>query len=308
MSSPVARPTFALIGVAGYIARRHLEAIREVGGTLIACHDITDSVGILDSYFPDARFFTDGEQFEGFLSEPGSRPDYFVVCTPNDLHADHTALGLRVGADVILEKPPALSGQEVEALAALQAESGHAIHPVLQLRYHDGLRRFKKLMEWRDAGRPVEVTVRYIARRGQWFGISWKGDPARSGTIIFNIGIHLLDGLTWAIGAAPEVIRVHADPAGDHAEGRLRFGIVTVDWTLSTREADLPAGTSAGAVRYIAVDGDIICDFSDYSRLHSIVYQEIIAGRGHRIEDAADAVKLAERVRQMAETELPAAH
>lgn len=110
MNTPVARPTFALIGVAGYIARRHLEAIRETGGTLIACHDITDSVGILDSYFPDTRFFTDGTQFEDFLGQQCNRPDYFVVCTPNDLHAEHTALGLRVGADVILEKPPALSG------------------------------------------------------------------------------------------------------------------------------------------------------------------------------------------------------
>ena len=142
---------------------------------------------------------------------------------------------------------------------------------------------------------------------------SGSGPPGRatrpgSGTIIFNIGIHLLDGLTWAIGAAPEVIRAHADPAGDYAEGRLQFGAVTVDWTLSTRETDLQAGTCADAARYIAVDGDIICDFSDYSRLHSIVYHEIIAGRDHRIEDAAGAVKLAEQVRQMAETELPAAH
>jgi len=165
MTAPVAGPTFALIGVAGYIALRHLEAMREVDGTLIACHDIADSVGILDSYFPDARFFTDGARFEDFLSRRGSRPDYLVVCTPNDLHAGHTALGLRVGADVILEKPPALSGQEIEALTALQAESGHAIHPVLQLRYHDGLRRFRKLMEWRAAERLVEVTVTEITPR-----------------------------------------------------------------------------------------------------------------------------------------------
>jgi UDP-N-acetyl-2-amino-2-deoxyglucuronate dehydrogenase len=196
----------------------------------------------------------------------------------------------------------------LEALTALQAESGHAIHPVLQLRYHDGLRRFKKLMEWRGPERPVEVTVRYITPRGQWFGISWKGDPARSGTIIFNIGIHLLDCLTWTIGEAPEVVRAHAHPAGDRAEGRLKFGAVTVDWTLSTRETDLPPGTLAGTARYIAVDGDIICDFSDYSRLHTVVYQEIIAGRGHRIEDAAGAVQLAERVRQMTEIERTAAH
>jgi UDP-N-acetyl-2-amino-2-deoxyglucuronate dehydrogenase len=307
MSNPVRGSTFAVIGVAGYIARRHLAAIRDVGGTLIACHDITDSVGILDSYFPDARFFRDGAEFEDFLSEARNRPDYFVVCTPNDLYAAHAALGLRIGADVVLEKPPTLSSQELEALAVLQAESGHAIHPVLQLRYHDGLLRFRKLMEWRDPARPVTVTVRYVTRRGPWFGISWKGDPVRSGTIVFNIGIHLLDGLAWAMGAAPEVIRAHAEPGGDYAEGRLQFGAVAVDWMLSTREVDLPAGTRAGASRYIAVDGDIVCDFSDYSRLHTVVYQEIIAGRGHRIEDAADAVRLAERVREMAERELPAA-
>ena len=305
MSSPVAGSTFALIGVAGYIARRHLEAIRDVGGTLIACHDVTDSVGILDSYFPEAQFFRDGAEFEDFLSQARNRPDYFVVCTPNDLHTAHAALGLRIGADVILEKPPTLSSQELEALTALQAESGHAIHPVLQLRYHDGLLRFRKLMEWRDPARPVTVTVRYVTRRGPWFGISWKGDPARSGTIIFNIGIHLLDGLTWAMGSAPEVIRADANLSGDYAEGKLQFGAVTVDWMLSTREGDLPTGARAGAARFIAVDGDIICDFSDYSRLHTVVYQEIIAGRGHRIEDAADAVGLAERIREAAMRNLP---
>jgi UDP-N-acetyl-2-amino-2-deoxyglucuronate dehydrogenase len=208
---------------------------------------------------------------------------------------------------VILEKPPALSGQELEALTALQAESGHAIHPVPQLRYHDGLLRFRKLMEWRDPARPVTVTVRYVSRRGQWFGVSWKGDPARSGIIIFNIGIHLLDGLTWAIGAAPEVIRAHVDATGDYAEGRLQFGLVTVDWTLSTREGDLPTGTRAGAARYIAVEDDVVCDFSDYSRLHTVVYQEIIAGRGHRIEDASGGVALAERVREEAAREPSAA-
>jgi UDP-N-acetyl-2-amino-2-deoxyglucuronate dehydrogenase len=230
-----------------------------------------------------------------------------VVCTPNDLHAAHTALGLRIGADVILEKPPVLRVRELEAMAALEAESGHAIHPMLQLRYHDGLARFRKLMEWRDPARPVTVIVRYVTRRGPWFGASWKGDPARSGTIIFNIGIHLLDGLTWAIGAAPEVTRAHADPSGDYAEGSLQFGVVTVDWMLSTRDGDLPQATRAGAARYIAVDGDVICDFSDYSSLHTVAYREIIAGRGHRIGDAADATRLAERVREAAGLELATA-
>ena len=155
--------------------------------------------------------------------------------------------------------------------------------------------------------RPVEVTVRYVTRRGQWFGISWKGDRARSGSIIFNIGIHLLDGLIWAMGSAPEVIRAYADPAGDQAEGRFQFGgspstrICPPGKPICHRAARRSGPVHRGG-------GDIICDFSDYSRLHNVVYQEIIAGRGYRIEDAASAVKLAEQVCQMAEVELPTAH
>jgi len=300
-------PTFALIGVAGYIARRHLDAIRHVAGTLIACHDITDSVGILDSYFPDARFFTSAAEFENFLAQPSNRPNYFVVCTPNDLHAAHAALGLRLGADVILEKPPALSTRELDALRALQAESGHVIHPVLQLRYHDGLHRFRDLMQERDRARPTTVTVRYVTRRGPWFGVSWKGDPARSGTIIFNIGIHLIDALTWAIGPDAEVTRAWIDPAGERAEGCLQFGAVTVNWELSTRSCDLPPRARARASRYIALDGEVVCDFSDYSVLHKTLYQEVIARRGHRIEDATAAVSLAERIRDAATRQLLAA-
>ena len=300
-------PSFALIGVAGYIARRHLDAIRHVGGTVTACHDITDSVGILDNYFPDARFFTSAAEFEAFLAQPGNRPDYFVVCTPNDLHAAHAALGLRLGADVVLEKPPALSTGELEALRALQAESGHVIHPVLQLRYHDGLHRFRDLMQQRDPEWPAMVTVRYVTRRGPWFGVSWKGDPARSGTIILNIGIHLLDALAWAIGPEAEVTRAWIDPAGERAEGSLQFGAVTVNWELSTRRGDLPPGARAGADRYITLDGEVVCDFSDYSALHTVLYQEVIAGRGHRIEDATAAVSLAERIRDAATRHLLAA-
>lgn len=299
------RPAFALIGVAGYIARRHLEAIRDVGGTLTACHDITDSVGILDSYFPDARFFTSGTAFEDFLSQPGNTPGYLVVCTPNDLHAAHAALGVKLGADVIVEKPPALSTAELDSLIALQAASGHAIHPVLQLRYHDGLRRFRDLMTRRDPVRPAAVTVRYVTRRGAWFGASWKGDPARSGSIIFNIGIHLLDALTWALGPEAEIVHARIAPGGDHADGRLRFGAVTVDWTLSTRASDLPAGTNAQAARYIALDGQPACDFSDYSALHTALYQEVIAGRGPRIEDATAATRLAEQIRAAASQQVP---
>jgi UDP-N-acetyl-2-amino-2-deoxyglucuronate dehydrogenase len=162
-------------------------------------------------------------------------------------------------------------------------------------------------MTRRDPASPATVTVRYVTRRGPWFGVSWKGDPGRSGTIIFNIGIHLLDALAWAIGPEAEVTRAWIDPAGERAEGCLQFGAVTVNWTLSTRSGDLPPGARAGADRYITLDGEVVCDFSDYSALHAVLYQEVIAGRGHRIEDATAAISLAERIRDAATRHLLAA-
>jgi UDP-N-acetyl-2-amino-2-deoxyglucuronate dehydrogenase len=149
------------------------------------------------------------------------------------------------------------------------------------------------------------VAVRYVTRRGAWFGVSWKGDPARSGSIIFNIGIHLLDALTWALGPEAEIVHARIAPAGDHAGGRLRFGAVTVDWMLSTRASDLPAGAHAPAARYIALDGRLACDFSDYSALHTVLYQEVIAGRGPRIEDATAATRLAGQIRAAATRQGP---
>ena len=193
-----------------------------------------------------------------------------------------------------------LSTCELAALITLQAESGHVIHPVLQLRYHDGLRRFRDLMQQRDPQQPATVTVRYVTRRGPWFGVSWKGDPARSGSIIFNIGIHLLDGLIWAIGPEAEVIRAWINPTGERGEGCLKFGAVTADWTLSTRSGDLPPGARTGAARSIALDGEVVCDFSDYSALHTVLYREVIEGHGPRIEDATAATSLAERIRDAA--------
>jgi len=260
MGTDAAGPAFALVGAAGYIARRHMEAIRDIGGTLTACHDIADSVGILDSYFPAARFFTYGREFEDHLSY--HRPDYLVVCTPNDLHEAHAALGVRLGCDVIVEKPAALSGDGIQALTDLQAQSGRLIHPVLQMRYHPGLLQFRDLMRNRSPRHRTQVTVRYVTRRGPWFAASWKGDPRRSGTVVFNIGIHLFDALTWALGPDPDILSASIDPAGDRAEGRLRFARAAVEWSLSTRASDLPDAAATGATRQVWVDGEPACDFS----------------------------------------------
>jgi UDP-N-acetyl-2-amino-2-deoxyglucuronate dehydrogenase len=298
MPDTAAHPTFALMGAAGYIARRHMEAIRDVGGTLTACHDIADSVGILDTYAPGARFFTYGREFEDYLSY--HQPGYLVVCTPNDLHEAHAALGVRLGCDVIVEKPAALTRDGIDALIALQAQTRRLIHPVLQMRYHDGLARFRDLMRARAPRDPARVTVRYVTRRGPWFATSWKGDPRRSGTIVFNIGIHLLDALAWALGPALDVPTASISDGGDYAEGTITFASAVVDWTLSTRAADLPHGTDTGAARQIWVDGELACDFSGGTGLHTVMYREILAGGGHTIEDAADGVHLAEQVRRAA--------
>jgi UDP-N-acetyl-2-amino-2-deoxyglucuronate dehydrogenase len=298
MSTPASGPTFALMGAVGYIARRHIEAIRDVGGVLVACHDIADSAGILDIYFPEAPFFTYGREFENFLVR--NTPDYFVVCTANGLHEMHASLGVRLGSDVIAEEPPTLSSQGIDTLSALEARSGHAIHPVLPMRYHEGLRRFKEEMARRDPARATAVTVQHITRRGAWLETSRKGAAHRGGSILFNTGIHLFDGLTWAFGPASEVVRAFADPVGNFAEGTLRFGAVTVDWTLSTRGVDLPPDAETGATRRIWVDGQPACDLSGHSGLHAAMYREIIAGRGHRIGDVRDAVRLAERIRDAA--------
>jgi UDP-N-acetyl-2-amino-2-deoxyglucuronate dehydrogenase len=301
MSTPASGPTFALIGAAGYAARRHMEAIRDVGGVLVACHDIAGSAGALDSYFPGTPFFAYSREFRNFLTR--NVPDYFVVCTPNDLHEAHASIGIRLGSAVIVEKTPTLRSQGADALSALEARYGHAVYPVLQMRHHDGLHRFKDVMTRRDPARPAVVTVRYVTYRELWSGASRQGDPSRGGSILFNVGIPVFDGLTWALGPGPEVVRAIADPAGGFADGTLRFGAVTVDWTLSAH-ADLPP--DAGTTRRIWVDGQLVCDFSDQPGLHTVMYREIIAGRGHRIGDVRDAVRLAEQISDAAWQNSPA--
>ena len=154
-----------------------------------------------------------------------------MVCTPNDLHETHAAMGLRLGADAILEKPPALSSRGMDSLAAMEARTGHQVHPVLQMRYHDGLQRFRDMMARRDPKQPHVVTLRYVTRRGPWFGASWKGDPRRSGSILFNIGIHMFDALTWALGPATGIVRASARHGGKRRRGHhpVRRGHVRLD-------------------------------------------------------------------------------
>ncbi|MFI0898196.1 Gfo/Idh/MocA family protein [Streptomyces sp. NPDC020983] len=294
-------PRFALVGAAGFVVRRHLDAMRHIGGTLVAAHDICDSVGILDNYFPQAKFFLDTGRFEQFVRDPASRVDYLVICTPSDTHERYCVMGAEAGVDVIVEKPPVLALDGIGRLGDLERRTGRRIHPILQLRYHEALVAFKKRMDEREADVPLRIEARYVARRGPWYQVSWKGDQARSGTILFNFGIHLFDCLVWIFGPPTDLAEVSSSGEGDRACGVIRFGAVEVDWLLSSRAEDLPAGSAGPAARTITVNGRTAADFSDnYAGLHTTVYSEIAAGRGHRIGEAYEVTALIERLRELA--------
>lgn len=291
------KPRFALIGAAGFVAVRHLDAIRATGGVLVAACDVSDSVGVLDSYFPHARFFLDQDDFAAFLSQPANQVDYVAVCTPSDLHEEHSALALSTGANVILEKPPVLDPDGVPRLMALEQRTGRVVHPVLQLRYHPEIETFHNAVRQRRSHH-LEVVARYVARRGPWYGVSWKGDALRSGTIVYNFGIHLFDVLTWTFGPAVEPVTAWIDESDTRAGGTIQFAGATAHWTLSSRAEDLPdGGTETFGWRQLLVDGRVVADFSgNYSGLHRKVYTEITCGRGHRIEDAFAATALTDQI------------
>jgi UDP-N-acetyl-2-amino-2-deoxyglucuronate dehydrogenase len=294
-------PRFALIGAAGFVARRHLDAMRSVGGLLVAAHDINDSVGIMDSYYPTAAFFLNGDEFAAFLAQPENRVDYLAVCTPSDLHEEHSHLAFAAGADAIVEKPPVLEPAGIERLQAAEKEFGAVVHPVLQLRYHPEIHAFRQAVQRRlRPGRCLEIAASYVTRRGPWYQRSWKNDPQRSGTIVYNLGIHLFDVLTWTFGApvAPAQ-EAWIAPDGTHAGGTIHFADAAVRWLLSIRSADHADGSSA--CRQILIDDEIVADFSaDYANLHRALYRDVIAGRGHRIGDAYEPTVLAHNIVQAA--------
>jgi UDP-N-acetyl-2-amino-2-deoxyglucuronate dehydrogenase len=299
---------FALIGAAGFVARRHLEAIASIGGRLVAAHDVRDSVGILDRHFPDAAFFLDVRSFAAFLEAHRDEIDVVSVCTPTYLHEEHCRLACELGADVICEKPLVLDPGGIDRLARVEEETGRRIHPVLQLRYHDAIARMVHAVRERSGrGEHMELRATYITRRGPWYTLSWKTDPSMSGGILLNIGVHVFDLLCWALGptAVVEAIEV-MDLMPDHSEGAIRFQGVTAHWTLSTCADRLPAtarAAGAHAHRTFEVNGGVVADYSnDYAALHSAVYREVMAGRGYTLEDARPGILLANRIARAAKT------
>ncbi|WP_298868605.1 Gfo/Idh/MocA family oxidoreductase [uncultured Gimesia sp.] len=294
---------FALMGAAGFVAPRHLQAIKETGNSLIAAIDPHDSVGILDQYFPETKFFTEVERFDRFLEklrreDTNERVRYVSICTPNYLHDAHVRLAMRIHADAICEKPLVISPKNLDALAELEQEYGQRIYTVMQLRYHPKIVELKSQLETPPSCDIVEIDLNYISYRGPWYHRSWKGSESHSGGLIMNIGIHFFDVLIWLFGSIQNVEVYKRE--SQKVLGVLYLERAKVRWFLSIDRDDLPPDVRKNghsSYRSMTIDGEEI-DFSNsFTDLHTKTYEEILNGRGFGIEDARSAIELADTIR-----------
>jgi UDP-N-acetyl-2-amino-2-deoxyglucuronate dehydrogenase len=290
-----------LIGAAGFIAPRHLKAIRETKNQLVAALDKFDSVGVMDSYYPNASFFVEFERFDRHLEKLSriNKPiDYLSICSPNYLHDSHIRFGLRHGAHVICEKPLVLNPWNVEALDQLQRETGKEVFNILQLRLHPDIIALKEKVAAADPAKIFDLDLAYITSRGNWYYTSWKGDVNKSGGIATNIGIHFFDMLIWIFGNVKEnVIHIHSH---DRAAGFLQLEKARVRWFLSINDATLPEAVRAKGqrtFRSITMEGHEI-EFSEgFTDLHTKSYQCVLDGQGFNLREALPSIELAHAIR-----------
>lgn len=300
-SSSESVKNFVLIGAAGYIAPRHMKAIKDTGNNLLAAYDKNDSVGVIDSYFPQADFFTEFERFDRHLDKlirSGTKIDYVSISSPNYLHDAHIRYAMRIGSDVICEKPLVLNPWNVESLRDLEKETGKKVYTILQLRLHPALMALKEKIAAEPANIMHEVNLTYITSRGKWYYTSWKGDLAKSGGIATNIGVHFYDMLTWLFGEIRQnTVHIHTH---DRAGGYLELDRARVRWFLSINADTLPQeikAKNARTYRSITVDGEEI-EFSEgFTDLHTRSYETILQGDGFGLDEAATAVKIVHDIR-----------
>jgi UDP-N-acetyl-2-amino-2-deoxyglucuronate dehydrogenase len=294
---------FAITGAGGFVAPRHLRAIRDTGNALLAAVDPKDSVGVLDQYSFDVRFFTEFERFDRYLEKLRRGPEegrvhWLSVCSPNYLHDAHCRLGLRVGANVLCEKPLVINPWNLDALQQVEAETGRRIFTLLQLRVHPALVALREKLAAEGSGAKHEVTLTYVTSRGPWYDVSWKGQIEKSGGVPTNIGIHFFDLLLWLFGPAEEQ-RVHLNDPRRMA-GYLELERARVRWFLSVDRRDLPSAPVPGGKtthRSVTVDGSEI-EFSEgFADLHTRVYAETLAGRGFGIDVARPSISLVHAIR-----------
>jgi len=295
---------FALIGAGGYVAPKHMTAIKDTGNNLIAAVDISDSVGILDSYSFDVAFFTEFERFDRYIEKLRRAGDekkiHFVsICSPNYLHDAHIRFALRIGADAICEKPLVLKPWNLDALSEIEREIGKRIFNVLQLRVHPSIKELRqKTQGWKTEGK-AEIDLTYITSRGKWYFYSWKGDVLKSGGIATNIGVHFFDMLMWIFGGVQHQ-EVHLAKAEKMA-GFLELERANVRWYLSADRHDLPAGAKKDGrttYRSITVDGEEVEFSGGFTDLHTMVYKDILSGGGYGIEDARPSIELVHAIRE----------
>lgn len=292
---------FALIGVAGYIAPRHLKAIKDTNHQLIAALDKFDSVGIMDSYFPNADFFIEFERFDRHIEKikrNGTHLDYVSICTPNYLHDSHIRMALRRGADAICEKPLVLNPWNVDALIDIEKESGNKIHTILQLRLHPSIIALKNRVENNVDNKKYDIDLTYITSRGSWYNISWKGDESKSGGVTTNIGIHFYDMLSWVFGDVQES-QVHLREKSK-ASGYLEFEKARVRWFLSIDENDLPQDVKKKqqrTFRSITINNSAIEFSGGFTELHTESYKKILEGKGFGLPDAKPSIEIVHSIR-----------
>ena len=293
---------FAIIGVGGYIAPRHLKAIKETGNNLLVALDKSDSVGIMDSYFPKADFFTEPERFERHVYKlqhgSGEKLDIFSICTPNYLHDAHIRMALLNGADAICEKPLVLNPWNIDALSELEKETGHKIYNILQLRLHPAIMELKKKIEAGEPNKIYDVDLTYITSRGKWFHYSWKGDIAKSGGLATNIGIHFFDMLQYIFGKKKMLVVHHRD---NHVvSGYLELEKARVRWFLSVDSEYLPDDIKAkGQTTYrsIQIAGDELEFTGGFTDLHTESYKNILAGKGFGLDQAKPSIEMVHFIR-----------
>lgn len=300
---------FAMTGVAGFIAPRHLKAIHDTGNILVAATDPNDSVGILDRHFPEASFFTETERFDRHLekirrSSEERGIDYLTICSPNHLHDAHIRMGLRTGAHVICEKPLVLNPWNLDILKEFQEEYKKQVYTLLQLRLHPEIiklkNRFQEEQKNNRETRKRHVDLTYITSRGKWYHYSWKGDISKSGGVSTNIGIHFFDMLMWFFGAVRHQELHLSKP--DKMSGFLELEHATVSWYLSLDSKDLPPQADGKTTyRSITIDQEEIEFSGGFTDLHTRVYEDILSGGGFGIEDARDSIALVHDLRHMEE-------
>jgi len=295
---------FALIGVAGYIAERHLRAIKDTGNTLVATLDKFDCVGKIDSYFPDSDFFTEYERFDRHidkLKRKGEKIDYVSICTPNYLHDSHIRFALRQGAEAICEKPVVLNPWNIDALQEIEKETGKKVNNILQLRLHPSIIALKEKIEQAPKDKVFDIDLTYITSRGNWYFISWKGDLEKSGGVATNIGVHFYDMLTWIFGDVKENI-VHLSK-DRKAAGYLKLEKANVRWFLSVDYDDLPKDIKQKGqrtYRSITVENEEIEFSGGFTDLHTQTYQQILKGKGFGLEETKKSIETVFQIRNAA--------